>query len=279
VWGVRETGIHRVCLGGGVALNIKMNSRLFMRSDVEDVFPHPLCSDSGAAAGAALAACFQSAGTRPERLESLALGIEQTNDDIEQALSNAWLEYERPADVCAAAAEELANGRVVGWFQGRMEAGPRALGQRSILADPRSPANRDRVNAVIKFREYWRPFCPSMTAAAADRYFAKHTRAPFMILAFPANERLKEDAPAIVHVDGTSRVQFVEPSVLPKYHRLLEEFEKLTGVPVLLNTSFNVKGEPIVCTIHDALRTFWSTGMEVLVAGDFIVRKPRAGRV
>jgi carbamoyltransferase len=275
-WGMYETGIRNVCLGGGVALNIKMNSRLFLRSDVDDVFPHPLCSDSGAAAGAALAACFQMTGSRPERLTSLALGLEQTSDDIEQALRNAWLEYERPADICAAAALELANGRVVGWFQGRMEAGPRALGQRSILADPRSLANRDRVNAVIKFREYWRPFCPSMTAAAADRYFAKHTSAPFMILAFPANERLSKEAPAIVHVDGTSRVQFVEPSVLPKYHRLLEEFEKLTGVPVLLNTSFNVKGEPIVCTIHDALRTFWSTGMEVLVAGDFIVRKPRA---
>lgn len=278
-WGVRETGIRRVCLSGGVGLNIKMSSRLFLRSDVEDVFPHPLCSDSGAAAGAALLACFQVTGVRPERLESLALGLEQTNEEIEKALRNAWLDYEQPADICAATAAELAAGRVVGWFQGRMEAGPRALGQRSILADPRSIANRDRVNAVIKFREYWRPFCPSMTVEAAGRYFTKYTAAPFMVLSFPANDRMKKDAPAVVHVDGTSRVQFVKRGVLPKYHRLLTEFEKLTGVPVLLNTSFNVQGEPIVCTIHDALRTFWATGMEVLVAGDFLIRKPRVGHV
>lgn len=278
-WGVRQTGIRHVCLSGGVALNIKMSSRLFLRSDVEDVFPHPLCSDSGAAAGAALAACFEVTGARPERLDSLALGLEQTNEEVEKALRNAWLDYEAPADICAATAAELAAGRVVGWFQGRMEAGPRALGQRSILADPRSIANRDRVNAVIKFREYWRPFCPSMTVESAGRYFTKYTASPFMVISFPANDRMKKDAPAVVHVDGTSRVQLVKPDVLPKYHKLLTEFEKLTGVPVLLNTSFNVKGEPIVCTIHDALRTFWATGMEVLVAGDFLIRKPKVGHV
>ncbi len=278
-WGVAETGISRICIGGGVGLNIKMNSRLFMRADIDDVFPHPLCSDSGAAAGAALAACYQETGRRPERLESLALGLEQSNDDIEKALKTAWLDYEKPADICAATAAELAAGRVVGWFQGRMEAGPRALGQRSILADPRTIANRDRVNAVIKFREYWRPFCPSMTIECADRYFDRYTAAPFMVMSFPANDRLKQDAPAVVHVDGTSRVQFVKPDVLPKYHRLLTEFEKLTGVPVLLNTSINDKGEPIVCTIHDALRTFWATGMEVLVAGDFLIRKPKVEHV
>jgi carbamoyltransferase len=155
-----------------------------------------------------------------------------------------------------------------------MEAGPRALGQRSILADPRKVENRDKVNAIIKFREYWRPFCPSILAEAMPNYFDKYTEAPFMILAFPANERLKKDAPAIVHVDGTSRVQMVRRETTPRYYDLIRAFQKQTGVPVLLNTSYNVKGEPIVCTAQDALRTFWATGLEVLAIGDFVVRKP-----
>jgi carbamoyltransferase len=172
-------------------------------------------------------------------------------------------------------ADELARGRLVAWFQGRMEAGPRALGQRSILADPRDTAVRDKVNAIVKYRESWRPFCPSMLAEAAPRYFDAYTDAPFMIVAFAANDALKRDAPAIVHFDGSSRVQLVHERVLPRYHGVISAFERRTGVPVVLNTSFNVKGEPIVCTIQDALRTFWSTGLEVLAAGDFLVRKPR----
>jgi carbamoyltransferase len=274
-WAVATTGIPDVCVGGGVGLNVKMNSRLFELPGVRDVFAQPLCSDGGAAAGAALLAWSQVTGERPARLRTLALGAEDSGEEIEQALKIARLDYERPQDICSEVAEDLARGRIVGWFQGRMEGGPRALGQRSILADPRDAANRDRVNAIVKFREYWRPFCPSMTAEAAGRYLERWTDAPFMIIAFRANERLKREAPAIVHVDGTARVQLVHEEVLPRYHRLLVEFERRSGVPVLLNTSFNVKGEPIVCTIHDALRTFWSTGIEVLAAGDFLVRKPR----
>lgn len=274
VWAVAETGIADVCVGGGVGLNVKMNSHLYQLPQVHDLFAQPLCSDGGAAAGAALAACQELEGHRPERLTSLALGWEETDAAIERALTLAHLRYERCDDISTAVAAELVAGRIVGWFQGRMEAGPRALGQRSILADPRRVENRDKVNAIIKFREYWRPFCPSMTAEAAGRYFEEFTDAPFMILAFPANDRLRREAPAVVHVDGTSRVQLVHRAVLPRYHALLTAFEQRTGVPVLLNTSFNVKGEPIVCTIHDALRTFWSTGLEVLAAGDFLVRKP-----
>ncbi len=274
LWAIRETGIRNVCIGGGVGLNVKMNSRLFLHPEVDDVFAQPLCHDAGAAIGAALAACFDETGVPPRPLETLDLGLEESSRAIEEALVLANLSYERPPDICDAVAQQLAQGRIVGWFQGRMEAGPRALGQRSILADPRRVDNRDKVNAIVKFREYWRPFCPSMTVEAAPRYFEMYTEAPFMIMAFPANERLKRESPAIVHVDGTSRVQFVDGQLLPRYHRLLTAFERRTGVPVLLNTSFNVRGEPIVCTIHDALRTFWSTGLDVLAAGDFLVRKP-----
>jgi carbamoyltransferase len=273
-WAVEQTGIRNVCIGGGVGLNIKMNSNLFGQPEIDDVFAHPLCSDGGSAQGVALAACYHETGSRPERLRSLALGPEEDQAAIEQQLRLACLEYERPADICEAVADHLAAGSIVGWYQGRMEAGPRALGQRSIMADPRNVANRDKVNAIIKFREYWRPFCPSMAAEAAPRYFARYTDAPFMIIAFRANEQLKKDAPAIVHVDGTSRVQLVHQHVLPRYHGVIKAFERRTGVPVVMNTSFNIKGEPIVCSAKDALRTFWSTGLEVLAIGDYLLVKP-----
>lgn len=275
-WAVKETGIGNVCISGGVGLNIKMNSRIFQLPEVNDVFANPLCSDGGAAVGAALVVGLEQSGAHPEPLKHLALGFEEKADDIRKMLDLAHLEYEKPKDICDAVAEELAKGKIVGWFDGRMEAGPRSLGQRSILADPRDEKNRDKVNAIIKFREYWRPFCPSMLKEAADRYFEEWTDAPFMILSFVAKEQLKKDAPAIVHVDGTARVQLVDKDVLPKYHRLISAFEKRTGVPVLLNTSYNVKGEPIVCTAQDALRTFWATGLEILALGDYLIRKPKS---
>lgn len=258
---------------GGVGLNVKMNSKLFSLDCVHDLFAQPLCSDGGAAAGAALGACWQLSGKPPEPLHTLAIGPEETDEAIQHVLDRCLIQYTRVDHVVDAVADELAKGHIVGWFQGRMEAGPRALGQRSILADPRKADMRDRVNAAIKFREYWRPFCPSMPAEDAGKYLKSHTNAPFMNVAFEASEILASEASAIVHVDGTVRVQLVHREVLPLFHDLLRAFERRTGVAVLLNTSFNVKGEPIVCTFSDALRTFFSTGLEVLVAGHFLIRK------
>lgn len=271
-WGVEKTGISKVTIGGGVGLNVKMNSKIFDLPMVSDVWANPLCSDGGAALGAALAADFRHSGTKPKKLVRLDLG--NTEDDIESVLRRSKVEYTHSENIAADTATLIANGKIVGWFQGGMEAGPRALGQRSILADPRNIESRDKVNAIIKFREYWRPFCPSMLAEHASDYLKRYTEAPFMVIAFEAADKLKTDAPAVVHVDGTARVQLVEKTVLPLYYSLISEFEKLTGVGVLLNTSFNVKGEPIVCTVRDALRTFWSTGLDVLVAGDYIIKKP-----
>ena len=151
---------------------------------------------------------------------------------------------------------------------------PRALGQRSILANPTKEIYRDKVNLIVKFREDWRPFCPSILEEYCREYFKNNTYAPFMIIAFEAKNKLKEDAPAIVHIDGTSRVQIVYKETNPKYYALIDSFRKKTGVPILLNTSFNVKGEPIVCTAKDALRTFWTTALDVLVLDDFIIKKP-----
>jgi carbamoyltransferase len=155
-----------------------------------------------------------------------------------------------------------------------MEGGPRALGNRSILADPRQIESRDRVNAIIKFREFWRPFCPSMTQAGANRYLKRFTDAPFMILAFEATDAARREIPAVVHVDNTVRVQIVSQDDSPAYHRLLTSFAEITGVPCLLKTSFTVKGEPIVCTPQDAIRTFAATGLDALAIGPFLLTKP-----
>ncbi|WP_340267124.1 carbamoyltransferase family protein [Sphingobium mellinum] len=273
-WGQKKTGCTKLCVGGGVGHNIKMNSKLYDIEGIEHIFPHPLCSDSGAAAGAAFAACWQQTGSRPEKLATLALGPEESDAQIEAMLNRCGIDYHRPNDIARSVAEDLSQGRIVGWFQGRMEAGPRALGQRSILADPRTVDARDKVNAVIKYREPWRPFCPSMKAEAADRYLERSDNAPFMVIAFRAKPELSRDAPAIVHVDGTARVQMVHEQSNPLFHRLLGAFEELTGVPVLLNTSFNVKGEPIVCSAVDAVRTFFGTGMDTLALGNCLIRKP-----
>ncbi|MDX3228651.1 carbamoyltransferase [Streptomyces sp. ME19-01-6] len=273
-WAVRETGIPQVCIGGGVGLNVKMNSRIFELPEVADVFAHPLCADSGAAAGAALVTCYQETGCLPTTLTTLAMGPQEDPGAVAAVLRNCGIRYEDCADLAGTVSRELAAGKIVGWCQGRLEAGPRALGQRSILADPRTTGIRDKVNAAVKQRELWRPFGPSMAASAAPRYFHHSTDSRFMTMAFPANDALRRDAPAIVHTDGSSRVQLVHEETHPLYHRLLREFEALTGVPVLLNTSFNVRGEPIVCTTEDALRTFFATGLDVLVLGNFVVRKP-----
>lgn len=271
-WGIAKTGLSRITIGGGVGLNVKMNSRIFDLPEVADVWANPLCSDGGAAVGAALAANFMATGAKPKKLVRLNYGY--VEDDIEAILRQSKVAYQRSDNIARESARLIAGGKVVGWFQGGMEAGPRALGQRSILADPRDVASRDKVNAIIKFREYWRPFCPSMLAERAADYLESYTEAPFMVIAFKATEKLRVDAPAVVHVDGTARVQLVEKQILPGYHELISEFEKLTGVGVVLNTSYNIKGEPIVCTLRDALRTFWSTGLDALAAGDFLILKP-----
>lgn len=171
------------------------------------------------------------------------------------------------------AAQLLADGKIVGWFQGGMEFGPRALGNRSILGDPRAVEMRDRINEVMKFRESWRPFAPSCLAEVASQYFENCTDAPFMILTFDVKEAQRSVIPAVTHADNTARVQTVTQAANPRYWRLIDAFGRITGVPVLVNTSFNLKGEPIVCSPKDAIRTFFSSGLDFLVLGSYIVAK------
>ncbi len=269
----KKTGIRRLCVSGGVGLNVKMNGNLFASGLIDDLFIYPLCADSGQSIGAALALQRELSGLSMSRTEHLYLGPEYTDSEIEQALVTCKLPYVSDQHIEKRVAQLLTEGKVVGWFQGRMEGGPRALGARSILSDPRDVRSRDKVNSVIKYREPWRPFCPSMTAEAADMYFEGYTRAPFMILTFKTNERARREIPAVVHVDGTCRPQVVDPKTNPRFYRLIEEFKRLTGIPAVLNTSFNIKGEPIVCSPYDAIRTFSATGMDVLAIGNFLVKK------
>jgi carbamoyltransferase len=277
-WRAR-THLDDLCLSGGVALNVKMNGNLFAAGHVNDIFVHPLSSDTGMSVASGLTHAYLQGGLESRRLEAVYWGPDYGDDMIEKTLQACGISYSHEPAIERRVAELLADGQVVGWFQGRMEAGPRALGGRSILADPRQAQARDRVNEVIKFREFWRPFCPSMTEEAANRFLKKHTHAPFMILTFETPPHAKEEIAAVVHVDGTSRVQIVYEDINPRYFRLLQEFENIAGVPVLMNTSFNVKGEPIVCSPHDALRTFFATGMEALAMGPFLIKKPTAVRL
>lgn len=269
-----QTGMSNLCIAGGVGLNVKLNSKLHKAELFEHVWPFPIPNDSGTSIGSAIGVYQRETQQRPQKLAHVYLGPGYTDEQIETQIRGCGYEYRDCDDIAQAAAELLAEGKVVGWFQGRLEGGPRALGGRSILADPRSVAARDRVNSAIKFREYWRPFCPSMTVESAQRFLARSEEAPYMILAFDATDEARELIPGVVHVDDTARVQTVARETNPRFYDLLKAFEQRTGVPVLLNTSFNIKGEAIVCSPRDAFRTFWSTGIDALAVGRFLIEKP-----
>jgi len=272
--GVELTGCRRLCLAGGVALNCKAVGRLLMSGVVTDVFVQPAATDDGTALGAAMAAHAAIGAEVPRaRLTDVYLGPEVSRGDIASELRRYKLRGREVDDVADLTAKLLAGGALVGWFQGRMEFGPRSLGNRSILADPRTAEMKDRVNDCVKFREGWRPFAPSCLAEEASDYFDGCREAPFMTIAFDVRASRRSQIPAVTHTDNTARVQTVSRSVNPLYHRLIRRFAELTGVPVILNTSFNLRGEPITCTPKDAIRTFYSSGLDFLVLGDVVIAK------
>lgn len=271
---LERTGCRDLCLAGGVALNSKANGKILASGLVDRIFIQPAAGDEGVCLGAALAPYLKNGGKLPlSRMRNACLGPEFSLDQIEEALRTYKLRYTRSTDPAACAANLLADGKILGWFQGRMEFGPRALGCRSILADPRDPEMTVRVNNAVKFREWWRPFAPSMLAEVASEYLESSTDSPFMILAAPVKPSKRSVIPAVTHVDGSARPQTVEKSVNPLYWEMIRQFAERTGVPVVMNTSFNLRGEPIVCTPTDAIRTFFSSGMDALVIGNFIVEK------
>ncbi len=270
----RLTGCRNLCLAGGVALNCKANGELLRSGLIDEIYVQPAAGDDGTCIGAAYAV-YQQLGLSIPRapIGHSYLGPEFDNHEIERVLQVYKIPYLRETNVARRAAELLSQNRLVGWFQGRMEFGPRALGGRSILSDPRFVENRDRVNDAVKFRENWRPFAPSVLVEKAGRYFQDFKPSPYMILSFWADQAHAHEIPAVVHVDNSCRVQSVERTTNHRYYALLEEFEKLTGVPVVMNTSFNLKGDPIVCSPKDAIQTFYTSGLDDLVIGDFVVSK------
>jgi carbamoyltransferase len=265
-----------LCLAGGVAYNCVANSRVLACGGFEKIFIQPAAGDSGAAMGAALWAHHEVVGApRAPRRHDTLLGPQFSDAEIKAALESAGVTYAEleEGELCARVARLVAADMIVGWFQGRMEFGPRALGSRSILANACSPAMKDVLNARVKFREDFRPFAPAVLEEAAPAYFDMSEPSPFMLLTPRVRPEWRERLPSVTHVDGTARVQTVAVAQNPRFHRLITEFGKLSGIPVVINTSFNIRGEPIVCTPADALKCFLGTDIDFLAIGGFLVSK------
>src|SRR6202522_2674557 len=296
-----ETGISNLCLAGGVALNCVANGKVLRDGHFKNIWIQPASGDAGGALGAALAAHYQFHGqtrTLPACSDSMRgtyLGPEFSQDDIERRLRSVGARFETlcECELTAKSADALAEGKALAWFQGRMEFGPRALGARSILGDARSPSMQSVLNLKVKYRESFRPFAPSVLRERVREYFNLDTDSPYMLLVADVVERRRRsmsaeeqklfgieklniprsDIPAVTHVDYSARVQTVHRDTNPRYHALISAFEQRTGCPVIVNTSFNVRGEPIVCTPEDAFHCFMGTEIEALAIGNCFLRK------
>ncbi|GAA4323657.1 carbamoyltransferase C-terminal domain-containing protein [Pigmentiphaga soli] len=277
-WLHRETGAQDLCMAGGVALNCVMNARLRERGPFERIWVQPASGDSGTSLGAALwvDAAHRKHAAGHWVMEHAYLGPEFGDDEIEAFLQRSKLAYRRMDNVAEEVAELLAQDKIIGWFQGRMEFGPRALGARSILASPIDPGMQARLNE-IKDREDFRPVAPVVMEERARDWFATSRPgpivAPFMLFVFDVLPDKAARIPAVRHTDGTARVQTVRRDQHPAYYDLLAAFERRTGVPVLVNTSFNTRGEPIVCTPRDAIESFWTSPLDALAIGSFLLEK------
>jgi carbamoyltransferase len=271
---IEKTWSRNVCLAGGVALNSKANGKIAAAGLADKIFVQPAASDDGVALGAALAPYLDENGKLPNKpMRHGYWGPCFGDEVIEEALRAYRLRYQKLPDPASNAAEMLSKGKILGWFQGRMEFGPRALGNRSILADPRDPEMNARVNNAVKFREWWRPFAPSMLAEASGEYLENAPDSPFMIITAQVRPEKRSVIPSVTHVDGSARPQTVERQIRPLYWSLIKRFGEITGVPVIMNTSFNLRGEAIVSSPTDAIRTFYSSGLDALVIGNFLVEK------
>jgi carbamoyltransferase len=271
-----ETRSRNLCMAGGVSLNCVANGRCFFRSAFRDLYIQPAAGDNGAALGAALYVLHKLEGA-PRRfvLRHDCLGPENSDEEIARELQIRDVAAERVRDVARTGAALLAKGFILGWHQGRAEFGPRALGARSILADPRLADMKDVLNARVKFREYFRPFAPSVLAERVGDFFSPSFPSPFMLLCHDVLPEKREVVPAITHVDGTARIHSVERDVSPLYYALIEEFGRLTGVPMVLDTSFNIRGEPIVNSVKESLQCFLTTDMDFLLIGSFLLCKQK----
>lgn len=270
---INDYGVKNLCIAGGVGLNCKMNGEILRQTGCENIFIQPASNDAGSALGAALYVAHAYGEDVHQPLKNAYCGPEYSNDEINTVLMSCGARFKKVNDPSQEAARFLEEGKVIGWFQGRMECGPRALGNRSILANPIFPGIKDRVNKDIKFREMWRPFCPSLIEEIKNDYILNVKEASLMTVAYPMKESARKELAAIVHIDGTIRPQTVNKETNPLYHSLIARLGKKTNHSVVLNTSFNVKGEPIICNPREALRSFYSNGLDALIMGDFIINK------
>lgn len=265
--------VKNVCIAGGVGLNCKMNGVIKQSPYVDKIFVQPASGDAGAALGAAIALCHKLGEWKPHKLKHVYYGPSFTNNEIKKELDIAGVEYSAPDNIPQKIAKVLSEGKIVAYFDGAMEFGARALGHRSILANPCDPKMKDTVNLRVKFREPWRPFCPSLTTESKHDYMEDADDAEFMIVAYQAKKGIRNLIPSVVHVDNSVRPQTVERDINPRYWEILNELKSLTGNPVVLNTSFNLRGQPIIATPRDAIACFFSSGLDILVLNDYWIEK------
>jgi carbamoyltransferase len=271
----KETGIKNFCLTGGVSLNCLANTKLLTSDFVDDIFVQPASSDAGTALGAALQVYVEKVGKRSGFIMKHAYyGPQFSNNEILRIIKKAEIQhYKKYQNIEKKTARLLADGKIIGWFQGRMEIGPRALGNRSILANPSILKMKDILNKRVKGREPWRPFAPSLLEEYTKEYLLDVTHSEFMILESRSKKEKRKSIQAATHINGTVRPQTVSKKTNPRYWKLINEFRKITNIPVVLNTSFNLAGEPIVCTPEDAISTFFRSGFDYLVLGNYLVAK------
>jgi carbamoyltransferase len=275
------TKCENVCIAGGVALNSLANGKLLRNTPFSRMYIQPAAGDAGGAIGAALYVYNTLLGKeRNYVMDSAYLGPAFTDSEVKEFLDSTgikYTEFSNDSELVKKTAQLIHSNRVVGWFQGRMEWGPRALGSRSILSNPCNPQMKDILNAKVKHREMFRPFAPAVAEEDAKDYFESDEPVPmptdFMLMVYPIHKNRQKSIPSVVHNDGTGRLQTVRKWQNPKYYGVIKEFEKLSGVPVIINTSFNIRGEPIVCTPHEAYRCMMGTGIDYLVMGKYMISR------
>lgn len=269
---IEKTGCRNLVIAGGIGLNCTTNGRLVSENIVDNLYILPAANDAGVSIGAALEKAYQISKFSSKRMEHIYLGPQYSNLQIKKVLDESKIPYKKSGVIHKLAAESLAKGKIVGWFQGRMEGGPRALGNRSILANPKIKGMHDIVNR-IKSRENWRPLAPAVLEEFRDKYFKKGVYSPFMLQNHKVVKEKAKEIPAVVHANLTSRYQSVKKDSNKKFYMLIKEFYKLTGIPVVLNTSFNIGGDPLICTPEQAVKTFYSSAIDCLAVGDYWITK------
>ena len=302
----KETKIKNLCMAGGVALNCVANGKILKKNIFENIWFQPAAGDAGGSLGAALAFWYQELGNKRkvvekgDEMKGSYLGPSFSENEIENTLKTLGAKYEKYNDenLINIIANELKNTKTIGWFQGRMEFGPRALGARSIIADPRSEKMQKELNLKVKFRESFRPFAPSVLREDVNDWFDLNSDSPYMLLVADVKKNIqismsekdqklfgidklnvkRSSIPAVTHVDYSARVQTVHQETNPKYYKLLKKFKEITGCPLLVNTSFNVRGEPIVCSVEDSFRCFMGTNLDILVCENFILYKDKQNK-